>query len=622
MKIAALPGKNRKNLIVIGILLIGLPLLVFASYQVYQIISRASVEAKPNNVLLSNLTTSSVTVTWVTEVTSTGSVIPIVNSSEQSPVIDKRGSGKRYTHYVELTSLEPNTEYQFIIVSDSKKYTSEGSKNFTFRTAPITSDTPTPNPIHGSVNGGSGDDVMLYALLKDKSSYPVSAIMPTGGNWIMDLSALRKVSDKSMIVVTDSTNIVVIAVSGINKGTVVEGAYSELFDSNGKLKDVYALTLGDNTTLYSYFPPVSMLEAYSAETPVVPVVPSTPSRPTTPIEEEEDEEEEDEEEGEFERTLRIVHQLNWIDMVTADGSTVSGDSGESTVQIVNLTDTGFSVLWISENKEEGYINYGTSKTSLSNEAKDERDGLTTKGTYYVHVVSLSRLQPETDYYFEIKSGEDTYDKDGSKYSTKTFSTLSSPPPFESITGVVDGMPEHNEVAVVAYIKDVDNTGSQGDSLKMATLVDENGKWILSIADSRVQDGSSYFEYTSGDTLSVNLFTTVTSDTHTESMQGISDRDIEISLGAESASGVSYTEVPLLGNYGILGYSSGTNPNLNINSSNSTYEVDSGTETPQTGIFDNVIYLILFSFGLMTLGILVYRSGMTKPKGKGKMIRNL
>ena len=620
MEIAALPGKNRKNLIIIGILLIGLPLLVFASYQVYQIISRASIEAKPNNVLLSNLTTSSVTVTWVTEVTSTGSVIPIVNSSEQSPVIDKRGSGKRYTHYVELTSLEPNTEYQFIIVSDSKKYTSEGSKNFTFKTAPITSDTPTPNPIHGSVNGGSGDDVMLYALLKDKSSYPVSAIMPTGGNWIMDLSALRKVSDKSMIVVTDSTNIVVIAVSGINKGTVVEGAYSELFDSNGKLKDVYALTLGDNTTLYSYFPPVSMLEAYSAETPVVPVV------PTTPTEEEEYEEEEEyveeEEEGEFERTFRIVHQLNWIDMVTANGSAVSGDSGESTVQIVNLTDTGFTILWISETEEEGYINYGTAKTSLSNEAKDERDGLTTKGTYYVHAVSLSRLQPGTDYYFEIKSGEDTYDNDGSKYSTKTFSTLSSPPPFESITGVVDGMPEHNEVVVVAYIKDVDNTGSQGDSLKMATLVDENGKWILSIADSRVQDGSSYFEYTSGDTLSIDLLTTVTSDTHTESMQGISDRDIEISLGAESASGVSYTEVPLLGNYGILGYSSGTNPNLNINSSNSTYDVETGTETPQTGIFDNVIYLILFSLGLMTLGILVYRSGMTKPKGKGKMIRNL
>jgi hypothetical protein len=119
MKIATVPSKKRKELTIIAILLIGIPLVVFATYQIYNLITRASVEAKPNNVLLSNLTTSAVTVSWVTDVSANGSVIPVVNSSEKSPVIDKRGSGKRYTHYVELSDLEPNTEYQFIIVSDS-----------------------------------------------------------------------------------------------------------------------------------------------------------------------------------------------------------------------------------------------------------------------------------------------------------------------------------------------------------------------------------------------------------------------------------------------------------------------------------------------------------------------
>ena len=43
-----------------------------------------------------------------------------------------------------------------------------------FKTAPITAGTPTPNPIHGTVTGSSGDDVIVYAM-KDKSVYPVSA---------------------------------------------------------------------------------------------------------------------------------------------------------------------------------------------------------------------------------------------------------------------------------------------------------------------------------------------------------------------------------------------------------------------------------------------------------------
>jgi hypothetical protein len=458
---------------------------------------------------------------------------------------------------------------------------------------------------------------MLFALLKDKSTYPVSAVMPTGGNWIMDLSALRKISDKSLVVVSGSTNVVIVAVSGPNKGAVVEGSYSDLFDSNGKLKDVHPLTIGDNSNLYTYFPPAAMLEAYSAETPTVPDTPTY--TPTIPVDEEEEEEEEEEI---FDRRFRIVHDINWIDMVTEGGSAVTGSSGESTVEVVNLTDTGFTVIWVSEQKEEGYISYGTSATSLSSEATDERDGLTNKGTYYVHSVSLSRLQPDTTYYFEVVSGDDTYDNDGSKYSVETYSTLSSPPPFQSVTGVIDGMPDHNEAVVVAYIKDGDDSGSQGESNKVSTLVDENGKWILSIADSRVEDGSSYFEYTSGDSMYIDILSTVSTDTTTESMSGVTEGDIEISLGAGSSSSVGYTRVELLGNYGILGYTSGTNPDLVSDPTDPSYSVDSGTETPKTGIFDNVVYLILLSLGLLTTGILIYTNNMTKPKRKGKMVRSL
>lgn len=623
MRIATVPARKRKELITIGILILGLPLLLYASYQAYQFFTSASVEAKPNNVLVSNLTTSSVTISWVTEKEATGSVIPVLNGTEKYPVVDKRGSGKRYTHYVELDDLDPNTTYEFIIVSGSSKYTDEGSKNFSFKTAPITADTPTPNPIHGSVDV-SGDDIMLFALPKDKSTYPVSAIMPSGGNWIMDVSALRKVSDKSMANISDSTNMTVIAVSGLNEGAVVEGSFSEIFDSNGKLKDVYPLTLSTNETIYTNFSPVSMLEAYAVaeEEEEVDTTTSTTTTPTTNNQEviTEEEEESDEDDSSLEREYRIVQQLQWIDLVTSDGSTVTGSVGEDSLRVTNLTDTGFTVIWVSESQEQGYVKYGTSKEDLSNEANDERDGLTSRGNYYVHVVSLERLQPEMDYYLEIISGEDVYDNEGDKYVVTTLATLSSPPPFESITGVLEGVPDHNEAVIIANITDGDENGSSEDSLSVSTIVDENGKWILSIADSRTGDGSEYYEYTSGDTLNIEVVSTVQSEIKEETMEGISDRDVEVTIESTSESGVAYTKVEPLDGYGVLGASSLTSDGTT--NEDNAYVAPEGSETPETGLLDNLLYLLLLSLGLISTGIYIYRKNMTKDCRKDKMVKNL
>lgn len=617
MEIAQLPSQKRKNLIIIAILVIGLPLLSFAAYQVVQLLTGAGGSNKPKNVVISNLTTSAITISWTTDTQSTGSVIPIENGNSKSPVIDKRGNSRRYTHYVELTSLEPNTKYNFQIVSDSTKYSAEGGKDFSFKTAPITADTPTPNPIYGTVSGGSSDDVILYALPKDKSAYPVSATIPSGGNWIMDLSALRGIDDKKMVSTSNSSNLVVIAVGGSGKGASVEGIYSDIFDSNGKLKDTNPLTLSAKTDMYKAIPSEALLTAYATSNNTTPT--PTPSKPTpTPTQ---PEEEEEEEEVIFNRRFRLVQQLQWIDMVGGTGASVTGKTGAESIQVANLTDTGFSVIWVSKEKEQGTVKYGTSKTSLSNTASDQRDGLTTKGSYYVHLVDITRIQPETTYYYEVVSGSNTYDNNGAKYTLKTFATLNSPPPFESITGQISNLPEHGEVVVLAYIQDVDSSGSSGDSTKMATLIDDNGKWILSIGDSRIQNGSAYYEYTSGDSMKINLVTTFDTSLTTERMEGITERDVDIAL-AESSGSSSSTSVSALDNYGILGASNGTSLPVNSTPTTNNYVVDGTGQTPQTGILDNMLYLLVFSGGLIGASYIIYRLGKQKPRSKSKMSKHL
>jgi hypothetical protein len=626
MKVATIPKKRRRDLIIIAILLIGIPLLVFASYQVYQLVIRASVEAQPKNVALSNVTTSSVTISWVTDVSATGSVVPVLNNVEQSPVLDKRGSGKRYTHYVELTNLEPNTDYQFVIVSDNNKYSGQGEDIFTFKTAPIKDETPTPNPIHGSVSGASGDDVMLFAMLKDKSAYPVSAIMPRGGNWIMDISSLRSVSDKSLARVVDSTNIVLVAISDTESGAVVEGTYSELFDSNGRLKDTFPLNISQQDNLLSHFPSQSILSDYSEVVPDLggeDIVERNPLLDRDYEDFDSDLEIEDKEGEEFTRRFRLVSDIEWIDMVTEGGTVVSRVTGEPSIQIANLTDIGFSVIWVSEEREEGYIRYGTSLGSLDLEGNDERDGITNRETYFVHIVSLSRLEPETEYFFEVVSGSSIYDNSGSKYSVTTFPSLSSPPPIDSVSGKIDGVPEHNEAVVVAQIKDADGGGSQGESSKIATVVNENGRWILSIADIRTQEGLSYFEYTSGDSLEIDVITTFFTSIYTEN---ISEEEIVISLSS-STSGEN-ARIELLDNYGVLGYSTGQSLDTRLTqdvqgqTQDTLYARSDSQETPKTGVLDKFLTKIILSFAIITGGIVLFTYSNKKKDKSNKMAKNV
>jgi len=604
MKVATVPTKRRKDLIIIAILLIGLPILVFASYQVYQFFIRASVEAKPQNIVLSNLTTSSVTVSWTTEISATGSVVPVSNGQEMSPVLDERGTGKTKTHYVELTNLEPNTDYDFFIISDSKKYDSSNGESFSFKTAPITAQAPTPNPIHGTVSGASGEDIVVYAMLKDKSAYPVSAIMPRGGNWIMDLSALRTVNDNSLVSVGPSTNFVLVAVSGLQEGAVLEGTYSELFDSNGKLKDVNSLSVTENTSLYLSFPEESFLGS-APEEPIEEVEVVVPKQESGFLDEED-----------FERDYQLAQDVEWINILSTK-STVSSPTGEDSVRIVNQTDTGFSVVWISEENEEGYIKYGTSSTSLTSEAVDERDSASSKGEYYVHLVSTARLLPETEYFFEIVSGTDTYDNNGNKYSVTTGPTLSSPPPFDSASGDIDGLPEHGEAVVVAYVEDGDGVGTEGRSSEMATIADDNTRWILSIADIRNSDGSSYFEYTSGDVLKLDVVTTFSTDSHEEGTQGVGERDVRIVVNESQISAKG--KVSFLDNYGVLGYSTGDPVDFDgVEDIEKQYEVEGGSQTPKTGLFDLTLsYLIILPGFIVIMGVISILK-MTKKSKKGNM----
>ncbi|MCD4756540.1 fibronectin type III domain-containing protein [bacterium] len=529
---------QKKQLTTIITLVLGIPLTLFAIYSGARWFTNAGVNTQPKDAILANLTTNSITVTWTTESEVIGSVIPVLNGTEKNPVIDKRGNEKRNTHYVEIQSLEPNTEYDFKIISGEDMYTDIEGEEFSFTTANISADIPTPTPVHGELSDISDDDALIYIFPKDKTTYPVATVPSSNGNWLVDLSSLRSIEDKSMYTLLDSTDLVILGVSSVGNAGVVEGQYGTIFDSSMKLTETlvifgspYDTYISDATKLVATEEgekPDMIIE--EKDSYVVPVV----------------EEEEKIEDETPDNLYELKSDLAWIDMVSNSGVVPSQPEvyGVESVMITNLTDVSCSIIWFSKESQQGYVMYGTTTSDLSNKGRDERDGIASQGEYFLHSIEIAQLQPETTYFFEIYSGEDVYEYEG---EVKTFATQSSPPQFETIVGILEVV-DYKNALVVATFTDNDGIGSSGTSYPISTLVDSEGSWILTIGGARDAEGG-YFDKSNDDIVNFSSkYFTNPSATEMTVGEAVSE-EVEVSVSDSSNS--AYSSIPLLSDYGIL-----------------------------------------------------------------------
>ena len=625
MKIAYIPRRQRRQNIILVILLIGLPLLVFAAYQVVQITSRAGIGSEPKNVVVSNISSSMISISWTTDSSTIGYIIPVENGVKKQQVPDSRSSARSYTHYVELDGLEANTKYSFLIKSEGKEYSSSDGKNLEFSTMPIVGGLPTPGSISGILKGASNEDILVYAFLTDKSTYPVSPLGGTvsrTGGWIISINDSRNISDSTYPLIGKNTNITVIALDGRGKTAQIQGTYEELFDGNGELKPTQNFALVDGGDVYSLLPAEATLSVTGREenqtpvepddpTPVEPddPTPVVPDDPTPSIPDDGSEVEVPGEGNEWVRQYRIVHQLNWVELTGTDKVEPSF-TGAKTIKVVDVTDSGFKVIWISAQKERGQVNYGIDPNNLNMKALDSRDQEIsgTFGNYYVHNVVLDRLQKETKYYFEVVSGENTYDNNGSKYQQSTLSLIDIPS-FVTVEVIMENIPDHGEMILITYIEDKDNVGSSGRSKEISCLTEigEDSCTIV-ISNSRVEDGTAFFEYTDEDLLVIQPYTTSEMEKHSKKLLGLEGAGLDIALKEISSPGVTI-KVSALNDYGLTDSLSKV-VNTNVGDTQTS-------GIPKTGITDNfwgvlILALILVVF-IILLNLLSKRNSGSKRR---------
>lgn len=158
------------------------------------------------------------------------------------------------------------------------------------------------------------------------------------------------------------------------------------------------------------------------------------------------------------------------------------------VKTTNISESGFTVSWITEEAISGFISYGKD-SNLSFTGADDRDQLSNnQGQFLTHHVTLRNLSPGTSYYFQINSGGKSFDNNGQAYQAVTAPKISSSPPANDMAyGTIINQSGSPAEGVIVYL-------SLPNVSPVSTLSKSSGSWVIPLNLARTVDLGSYAAY--------------------------------------------------------------------------------------------------------------------------------
>lgn len=160
------------------------------------------------------------------------------------------------------------------------------------------------------------------------------------------------------------------------------------------------------------------------------------------------------------------------------------------VRVSNVSDTGFTVSFLTDDETPGYVKYGTEATNLRSQSGDDRDQLSgSVGSFTLHHITVRGLDPNTMYYYVLGTGTAAeFDDNGTPFEVKTAQRGGTPTAAKTIYGNVlntTGGPAEGSIVFVAST----------DMGEMSSLVKSSGSWAVPLSNARTPDGSGYAQVT-------------------------------------------------------------------------------------------------------------------------------
>lgn len=162
------------------------------------------------------------------------------------------------------------------------------------------------------------------------------------------------------------------------------------------------------------------------------------------------------------------------------------ETAPKNIKITNVTDSSFTVSFLTQNPTDGYLKYGTTEGSLNNQASDDRDQLSgSVGSFKSHHITARGLEPNTTYFYTLgTAGGSTYDNNGTPFKIRTAAKAGVPSAAKTVYGTVVTSSGGPADGAIVYVQ-VDGAG------EMSSLVKNSGSWAIPLSNARTQDGSGY-----------------------------------------------------------------------------------------------------------------------------------
>jgi hypothetical protein len=150
----------------------------------------------PREIKVTNLSENSFTVSWISDVPTSGFVALGKTSNLDETFLEDRdiwdkGIENYYTHHVTVTNLEASTTYYFKVSSDEKLFGQDDSP-FKVTTATPSLSSPVSDPAYGQIlkdDGTPAEGTVVY--LKTSNCTTLSSLVRASGNWLIPLNLSR-----------------------------------------------------------------------------------------------------------------------------------------------------------------------------------------------------------------------------------------------------------------------------------------------------------------------------------------------------------------------------------------------------------------------------------------------
>lgn len=194
-------SKRLPSLLGLLILLVGLTGGVFLIQRIRSLNTKATSETSPSQIRITNISSYSFTVSWITQNTNTGLVefgeSASLGQSQKDSRDKERSTPEKYlTHYVVVDGLKSETKYYFQIVSSGAKF---GNSNKPFEVTTGPQKVPNDNDLaQGKIltpEGQPANGAIVY--LSIANAVAQSSLTDSGGNWMIPLSTARSLDLQS-----------------------------------------------------------------------------------------------------------------------------------------------------------------------------------------------------------------------------------------------------------------------------------------------------------------------------------------------------------------------------------------------------------------------------------------